>query len=258
MRIVIMIALFSILLWADGEVIYKEKCVTCHEGFIPMGQLKENFVEYNNTKLKLKGPTLNQLSFRLKQKIGDPKGDEDIHLMEVQEFIKDYVYNPDKQKSVCMDEVLAAFDTMPSMKGQIDEEALEEVASYIYHFDKASLEKNSPSYVDFDKALASAKRDKKIIMIKAMSAYCHFCKKMDREVFSEKEVIDALAKDFIAVEIDVYKERLPLHLNYKVTPTYFFIDGDGKILKTVPGSWDKKDFLAILQELKNLKKGAKK
>jgi len=254
----IMIAFFSMLLFADGETIYKKKCASCHKEFIPMGQLKENFVEYNNTKLRLKGPTLNQLSFRLKQNIGDPKGDEEIHLMEVSEFIKEYVYNPDKQKSVCMDEVLEAFETMPSLKGQISQEDVEEVAEYIYHFDKNSLRENSPQYVGFESALKQAKNENKLIMIKGSSEHCHFCKKMDREVFSEKEVRDVLERDFISVEIDVYKEKLPLGITYKVTPTYFFIDASGKIVKTVPGSFDKGDFLDILSEVKNLKKGAKK
>ncbi len=246
------------LLFADGETIYKNKCALCHAGFIPMGQLKENFIEYNNTKLNLKGPTLNQLSFRLKQKIGDPKGDQEIHEMEVVEFVKEYVYHPDEQKSVCMDEVIEVFETMPSLEGVISEDNLEEVATYIYHFDKVSLEKNSPYYVGFDKALKQAKNENKFIMIKATSEHCHFCKKMDREVFSEKEVLSMLDKNFISVEIDVYKEMLPLGLKSKVTPTYFFIDKHAEIVKTVPGSWDKSDFLEILNEVKNLEKGVLK
>lgn len=224
-----MIAFFSMLLAADGETIYKNKCASCHKGFIPMGQLKENFMEYNNTKLNLKGPTLNQLSFRLKQNIGDPKGDVEIHLMEVTEFVKEYVYNPDIQKSVCMEEVLEAFETMPSMKGKIDEEDLEVVAEYIYHFDKNSLRENSPQYVGFESALKQANDENKLLMIKGKSEHCHFCKKMDREVFSEKEVRDVLSKDFISVEIDVEKEKLPLGIEYKVTPTYMRVEKCSKL-----------------------------
>jgi hypothetical protein len=249
-KVVWLLVFFYIGLFADGMTIYKNKCASCHKEFIPMGRLKENFVEYNNTKLKLKGPTLNQLSFRLKQKIGDPNGDEEIHLMEVVEFVKSYVYTPDKQKSVCMDEVLAAFDTMPSLKGKISQEALEEVATYIYHFDRYIIEKNAPLYREFDKALKAAEREKKFIMIKATSVHCHFCKKMDREVFVEKEVLDLLERDFISVEIDIYKEQLPLGLKAKVTPTYFFLNAKGEVVKSVPGSFDKEDFIEILEGVK--------
>ena len=256
MRVAIMIAFFSMLLSANGETIYKNKCAHCHVQFIPMGVLKENFAEYNNTKLKLKAPTLNQLSFRLKQKIGDPKGDAEFHLMEVVEFIKTYVMEPDKEKSVCMDEVQAAFETMPSLKGQIGLEALEEVARYIYHFDARSLEEHSPVYVNFERAQKEAIQEDKLIMIKASSPYCHFCKKMDREVFTDEAVLEILKKDFVLVSVDIYKEQIPLGLKAKVTPTYFFIDAKGqKVLKTVPGSWNKHDFLEILKEVK---KGEKK
>jgi thioredoxin-related protein len=241
---------FSIGLFSDGVTIYKNKCASCHEAYIPMGELKENFVEFNNTKLKLKGPTLNQLSFRLKQKIGDPHGDEEIHLMEVVEFVKSYVYAPDKQKSVCMDEVLTAFDTMPSLKGHISQEELEEVATYIYHFDKQILQSHAPHYTNFDKALKQAAKEKKLIMIKATSAHCRFCKKMDREVFAEKEVLEKLQRDFILVEIDIYQAELPLGLKAKVTPTYFFLSPEAEVLKSVPGSFDKEDFLEILEGVK--------
>lgn len=258
MKSIIMIVLSIISLYADGERVYKSQCASCHVGFIPMGALKENFVEYNNTKLNLKGPTLNQLSFRLKQNIGNPKGDEEFHLMEVSEFIKDYVYNPDKQKSVCMDEVLEAFETMPSMRGKISEDDLDEVATYIYHYDQKSLAKNAPKYTVYKRAVQRAKDENKIIMIKATSQHCHFCKKMDREVFVDKEVVGHLEKDFIAVEVDIYKERLPEGLETQVTPTFFFLSSDEKVLKRVPGALDKGDFMMIMGTVKELDKGVKR
>ncbi len=252
MKIFIMIALLEIALFGSGEGIYKEKCASCHAGYIPMGTLKENFVEFNNTKLKLKGPTLNQLSFRLKQKIGDPAGDREFHMMEVTEFIKSYIYHPDKQKSVCMDEVLAAFDTMPSMKGQISDAEAQAVAAYIYGYGQQVQQEHAPKYVHFAEAVKEAKKEHKLIMIKASSEHCHFCQKMDREVLSLKKVKKKLHDDFVLVEIDVYQSALPLGLKTEVTPTYFFLTPDAKLLKRVPGSWNAKDFLEILQEVKKL------
>jgi cytochrome c5 len=69
-------AVFAACLAAnEGEKVYQNKCVSCHEVYIPMTKLMENFVEKENKLLNLKAPTLNQLSYRLKQQIGDPKGD---------------------------------------------------------------------------------------------------------------------------------------------------------------------------------------
>jgi thioredoxin-related protein len=222
-----------------------------------MNILKENFMVKNNALLKLKAPTLNQLSFRLKQQIGDPKGDKDIHRMEVEAFISDYLVKPDKQKSLCLKEVIRHFETMPSMKGKISEDEISAVSEYIYDYDKKMVDKHKVRYENFDKALQKAQNEHKIMMIKATSEHCHYCKKMDREVMVDDQVKQALAKDFIPVEVDISKESLPLGLNADMTPTFFFIDEKENVLKTIPGAWDVNDFLEILREINDLK-GKKK
>lgn len=235
---------------SEGEEVYQKKCASCHEAFIPMEKLMENFMEKNNTMLKLKAPTLNQLSFRLKQQIGDPKGDEDMHRMEIGAFIGDYLKNPDKQKSICMPDVIKHFDTMPSMKGQLSEEEIEAVSEFLYDYEAKLIEQKSISYESFENALQKASKEDKIIMIKATSKHCHYCKKMDREVFIELEVVNAFQKDFIAVSIDVGNATLPLGLKSEMTPTFFFVNKDKKMIKRIPGSWNKEDFLEILKKAK--------
>ena len=134
MKKVFLLGIFSTLfLFAnEGEEVFKDKCASCHSEFVSIEKLTENFMESENKLLNLKAPTLNQLSFRLKQQIGNPKGDEDMHRMEVGAFIADYLINPDKQKSVCLEDVIKHFDTMPSMKGQVTEEEMEDVTFFLY------------------------------------------------------------------------------------------------------------------------------
>ena len=242
-------------LWADeGKMLFEKHCVSCHTPFIPMLKLKENFLDHNNTLLNLKAPTLNQLSYRLKQRIGDPKGDEDLHRMEVTAFMSDYVYHPDKDKSVCLDEVMAHFKTMPSLKGQVGEEALEHIGTYLYDFDAEVVKSKSVKFEGFKTALERAKKENKLIMIEAMTNTCHFCRKMEHEVMIEKEVVNAIEKDFIPVAIDVNKHTLPLGLKVDVTPSFIFINVDKTILINVPGAWDKNDFLELLKEAKKQNK----
>jgi len=247
-----MLALSTVLLSAnEGKILFEKHCMQCHVPFISMSKLKENFLEHNNTLLKLEAPTLNQLSYRLKQRIGDRHGDEDIHRMEVTAFMSDYVLHPDKQKSVCLSEVLAFFKTMPSMKGKVDNDALEEIGTYLYDFDDAVVKQKGLVYQGFSDSQAKAKKEHKIIMIKAMSKDCHFCRKMDREVMIEDEVINAIEKDFIPVSIDVAVHQLPLGLKVEVTPSFIFISEDGKVISNIPGFWDKKDFLSLLKDVKS-------
>lgn len=243
----------SALLATEGKMVYEQKCASCHEAYIPMTKLSENFLEKNNEMLKLKAPTLNQLSFRLKQQIGDPKGDNDIHRMEVEAFISDYLVNPDKDKTLCMKEVIKHFDTMPSMKGKITEEEMAAVSEFIYDFDNKAVSEHIVKYEAFDKALEKAKAENKIVMIKATAKHCHFCIKMDREVMVDDSVKKAIDKNFVPVEVDISSKRLPLGLNADFTPTFFFIDENAKVMKVVPGSWNVEDFLEILEEINDLK-----
>lgn len=241
----------GMLFGAEGQEVYEKKCASCHQGFISMSKIKENFLDHNNTDLKLTAPTINQLSYRLKQRIGDPKGDNDIHRMEVAAFISDYVLNPDREKSLCLDDVMQYFKTMPSLKGQITEDELEEVSTFIYEYDTKMIKEQSVQYEGFDKALERAEKEDKIIMIKVMTKNCHFCRKMDAEVMIEEEVIQALEKDFVSVEIDVSTTELPLGLKVDLTPSFIFVDKKGEVIGNIPGSWEKDDFLDILKEVKD-------
>lgn len=258
MKIVLGILLyFSSLFAMEGKEVYEKKCASCHPGYISMSKLKENYLDHNNTLLKLTAPTLNQLSYRLNQRIGDPKGDNDIHRMEVAAFISDYVINPEREKSLCLDDVMQHFKTMPSLKGKITEDELEEVSTYIYDSENKIITEKSVQYEGFEKALEKARKEHKIIMLKVMTKDCHFCRKMDREVMIEDEVVHALETDFISVAIDISTTNLPLGLKTELTPSFIFIDENAQVLMNIPGAWNKNDFLELLREakMKQRKKG---
>lgn len=258
MKLIGLMAVVLLNMWADdGKVLFDKYCLSCHTPFVPMLKLKENFADHNNTLLKLKAPTLNQLSYRLKQRIGDPKGDKEIHRMEVIAFMSSYVMYPDRDKSLCLDEVMASFNTMPSLKGRVSEEELEEIGAYLYDFDEKVVKQKGVKFEGFEKALQRAKKEDKIIMIEAMSPTCHFCKKMAREVLIDTEVVQAIEKDFIPVSIDISSHALPLGLKAALTPSFIFIDKYGNILGNIPGAWGKQDFLALLKEAKEEAKNKK-
>ncbi|BDY12609.1 thioredoxin fold domain-containing protein [Hydrogenimonas cancrithermarum] len=233
----------------EGERVYERKCASCHQRYIPVETLMKNFMEHNNTLLHLKAPTVNQLAYRLKQRIGDPKGDKDMQLMEVQSFVQDYLLYPDRQKSVCMPEVLSHFETMPSMRGKVTDEEIEAVAEWIYFYLPPQKEAKVLTFVDFGEAKRVAKRTGKVIMIEVTSPTCHYCVKMEKTTLKDPEVIRAIHRDFIPVRVDVSRQKLPDGLKWSMTPTFFFLDCDGKVLKTVPGAWMKEDFLSILEEV---------
>jgi len=107
-------------------------------------------------------------------------------------------------------------------------------------FSAKSLEMN------YEHALELSQKTDKPIMLKLTASHCKYCKKMDKEVLSDKEVKHLLEQNFICVTINVDKEPLPLNLKRTITPTFVFVDKSGKITSQLPGSWDKKDFIDLL------------
>lgn len=118
-------------IYNNGEKIFENKCNSCHKKSMPIPLLMKNFLEENNKTLNLKAPTGNEISFRLKQQIGH-RDDVEFHLMQTTDFVKDYLYNPNKAKTICLEGIIRHFDTMPSMKGKITEEEIEEVTHFLY------------------------------------------------------------------------------------------------------------------------------
>jgi len=138
------------LLYADrGEDVYTKVCSKCHQLYIPIDKLSENF-EADNKILKLNAPTISQISYRMKQKIGDPRSDEDIQRMEVSAFIADYIIYPDKQKSVLHPNVGKHFETMPSLKGKLSTEDIEAISSFVYDYDSKVKAAQKIDYISFE------------------------------------------------------------------------------------------------------------
>ena len=106
------------------------------------------------------------------------------------------------------------------------------------------------NYLPYDDALRIAKIEQKMIMIKMIAEHCHYCKKMDIEVMEEPEIVEALKKDFVSVEIDVEMDEIPLELRKIMTPSFVFVTNNEDVVSIVPGSWTKEDFLGLLKSAK--------
>jgi thioredoxin-related protein len=93
-----------------------------------------------------------------------------------------------------------------------------------------------------------AQREHKIIFMDAYAEWCGPCKKMAKDVFTQKEVGDFFNKHFINVKIDMEKGEGPnLSNKYKVTayPSLFFIDETGEIIHVQVGAVQSEQLLAL-------------
>lgn len=122
---------FNKELYLEGEKVFEKKCSECHEKYMEIPLLMKNFIEEDNKLLNLKAPTGNEISFRLKQQIGH-KDDVEFHLVQTEDFMKEYLFYPDRSKTICLEGVIRHFKTMPSLKGKVTEEEIHKVNHFLH------------------------------------------------------------------------------------------------------------------------------
>lgn len=104
----------------------------------------------------------------------------------------------------------------------------------------------SPFYsLDFDKACLKAKEEKKVVLIDFFTTWCGPCKKLDATTWKDKDVINWLEQNTIALKIDAEKEE-SLAERYKVSayPTIAIISPEGKLLDSIVGYREPATFLS--------------
>ena len=243
------------VLWASmGEVIFKKNCMGCHHLYIPQTKLLSNF-EHNNEELHLKAPTLNQLSFALKSRIGDRKSDAESQLFAIENFIASYLEHPNKREGVIPRYINKFFGIMPSMQGLLDEDEVEAVSQYVFEYSENMMVKHGVQRYNYEEALKIAKKEGKIIMIEGYLPYCRFCIRMDREVLVEEHVKKVLNRDFLLVKTNLLLEKLPLGMKRLGTPSFYFIGSNGKkIIDMVEGFGNDEEFIELLKDVKERSK----
>ena len=117
---------------------------------------------------------------------------------------------------------------------------------------------------DYDKALAQAKADKKLVLLDFTgSDWCGWCIKLDKEVFSQAEFAEYAKKNLVLVELDFPRSKeqskelkaqnTKLQGEFKIQgyPTIIVLNSEGKKVGELgyqPGG--PKAFIAELDKLK--------
>jgi thioredoxin-related protein len=106
---------------------------------------------------------------------------------------------------------------------------------------------------NYDEALKKAKADKKLVMIDIYTDWCGYCKKLDKEVYTNKEVQEKLAKSFICVKLNPERtastKKLMKEFGVRGFPYIAFLDADGKKLEEIGGYTPAKNFSAVIDKV---------
>ena len=246
----------------EGKKVFENKCTSCHSSYVSLKKLKENFFEKKNTLLNLKYPTVNMLAYAIvdsSKHIGD-KSDPEMQQVEIEEYLRVYTEDMSLSNSICEESIIPYYAKREYKDYKLSDDDYSNLAIFFMEYKKNRLKNNREKVVvlsknyDESKLLKEAELQNKKLLIYATSKSCHFCKKMDKEVLSLQDIKENISKDFIFIKIDVDTITLPFNLKkgYKgITPTFFIVNKEAKLLNKYPGSWNNANFLEILKENRN-------
>ena len=124
----------------------------------------------------------------------------------------------------------------------------------------ATATMETPGFEPFEKAMADAKSQNKLVMVDVYTTWCHWCQKLDEDVYPTPEVQKQLGMYFAAVKVNaesdaahsfagkqVTERQLASQWNVTGYPTILFLSPDGTVLDRLPGYMPPKDFANVLQ-----------
>ncbi len=120
---------------------------------------------------------------------------------------------------------------------------------------------NQIHWENLSSAIKNNKVNKKVFLIHFYFPTCSYCIRMDKNVFSRKDVINYLNAHFHNVLVDIYSHKKVMYFNGKYmsdshitsklnvtgTPTEIFFSPTYKKIFILPGYWSKNNFLLVVK-----------
>ncbi|ACO04732.1 MULTISPECIES: thioredoxin family protein [Persephonella] len=105
-------------------------------------------------------------------------------------------------------------------------------------------------WLDYQEGINEMKKTGKMMIIYIHSDHCQYCRKMEATTFKNRKVEEVLERFFVPVKVEKNSEEglnVRKIYGYMGTPTFHFIQPDGKKVYSLFGAWNEKEFLEILR-----------
>lgn len=99
----------------------------------------------------------------------------------------------------------------------------------------------------YDEGMALGKSEQKKVYINFYADWCGYCRKMEKETFTDENVITFLNEKYISIRVNADKER-KVALEYKAfaLPDNAFFTEKGEIIGKQPGYLSPSDFMKLI------------
>lgn len=127
-------------------------------------------------------------------------------------------------------------------------------------FAARAADTTKPSWKSFDEGIKEAHSSNKIVLVDVYTGWCGWCKRMDKDVYSNRRVVDLLADRFVAVKLDAESSRKLTYKGQESTemglaqgfgvdgyPATIFLEPSGEGITLVPGYIPADSFAPILE-----------
>ena len=121
---------------------------------------------------------------------------------------------------------------------------------------------SGPKWYNIESGLSEGKKQNKMILIDVYTDWCKWCKKMDSDVYSDKEIVSYLEENFICVKLDGEGHSLMDYKHQNLTeteitkrfginsyPTTVFFKANGYHISSIPGYFPANEFMNILTNI---------
>lgn len=122
------------------------------------------------------------------------------------------------------------------------------------------------NWMEWNEAFEKAKKQNKPLLIDAYTDWCGWCKTMDKNTYSQTEIINYIEKNYIPVKFNPEIKNVTYNVNGNELsgpellgaltegqqagyPTTFFLSIQKNSVKKVPGYKSPEQFLPILKEM---------
>jgi thiol-disulfide isomerase/thioredoxin len=101
----------------------------------------------------------------------------------------------------------------------------------------------------YEKALARAKAEDKVILLAIRATNCVYCDKMEEGTLIDADVVTALNKNFVTLHLNQDLVDLPIGLQSGMTPNFIFVSNNEDVIDMYPGVRSPKEFIDALEEI---------